>query len=77
MADQIAKRRERIISAVQDVVRESGNPVGFDAASWLDEWLSHPLSALGGRLPSDYLETDDGCDLLIQLIRRAQTGAFS
>lgn len=45
--------------------------------SWLDGWLSHPLPALGGHLPSDYLETDDGCDLLVQLIRRAQTGAFS
>lgn len=32
MADQIAKRREHILSVLQDVVHESGNSIGFDAA---------------------------------------------
>ncbi|WP_201314350.1 MbcA/ParS/Xre antitoxin family protein [Dyella sp. EPa41] len=59
------------------IVSESGEPAGFDAARWLDDWLHHPVPALGKKLPIDYLDSDAGCELLVQLLRQMQSGAYA
>ena len=40
---------------VQRMANESGEPTGFDAQSWLDDWLTGTVSALGDRRPLDVL----------------------
>lgn len=44
----------------QTMVRESGNPEGFDAASWLSAWMTTPVPALGGARPLDLMDTMTG-----------------
>jgi hypothetical protein len=77
MPDLQAERRQQLVQAVQTIVCESGEHAGFDAAVWLDDWLRRPLPALGGRLPVEYLDSDEGYDLLAQLLHQMQSGAFS
>jgi len=68
---------ESLIEQVQAMVEESGNPAGFDAAKWLGEWLEQPLPALGGRKPSEYLDTVTGQQYISSLIARMQSGAYA
>lgn len=46
-----------LLALVEQIVQESGNPVDFDAAKWTTEWLSEPNAALGGRKPTEYLDS--------------------
>ncbi|BFI95690.1 MAG: hypothetical protein RSP_12000 [Rhodanobacter sp.] len=68
--------RAKLISVVQAIVKESGEPRDFDAAAWIDDWSKQALPALGGKTPADYLHTHEGCDLLIRLLRQMQAGVF-
>ena len=62
---------------VQRMVDESGTPVGFDALSWLDQWLLELAPAIGHRRPLDVLSEPGGLDLVHSYLLRAQSGAFS
>ncbi|WP_175743599.1 antitoxin Xre-like helix-turn-helix domain-containing protein [Burkholderia ambifaria] len=70
----------KLIGLVQTIVDESGDPDAvkdFDAAAWLEEWLSQPNPALGGVLPSTYLDTHEGQEILGTLIAQMQSGAYA
>ena len=62
---------------VQRMVDESGTPVGFDALSWLDQWLLELAPAFGRRRPLDVLSEPGGLDLVRSHLLRAQSGAYS
>lgn len=66
-----------LIALVEKIVRESGNPVSFDAKEWVIRWLGSPHHALGGRLPKTFLNTPEGKELVVSLILRIQSGSFS
>ncbi|WGG49680.1 antitoxin Xre-like helix-turn-helix domain-containing protein [Rugamonas sp. DEMB1] len=68
---------ESLIGQVDAMVRESGEPVGFDAARWLADWLAMPVPALNGRTPASYLDTIEGQKLLSDLLAMAQSGAYA
>ncbi|WP_309228748.1 MbcA/ParS/Xre antitoxin family protein [Roseomonas sp. KE2513] len=68
---------DRLLHQVQAMVRESGDPVGFDAAAWLSRWLSAPLPALGGARPIDLLNTAEGEAQVSNILARMQSGAYS
>ncbi len=67
----------RLVGQVQEMVAESGDPAGFDAASWVARWLQRPLPALGGKLPADFMDTADGQSLVSTMVARMQTGAYA
>ncbi|ABK12296.1 MULTISPECIES: MbcA/ParS/Xre antitoxin family protein [Burkholderia] len=67
---------EMLVTQVRRMIEESGNPDGFDARSWLLNWLHSPVPALGGGCPADYLHTPEGVDLIARLLASAQTGAY-
>lgn len=67
----------RLIGQVDAMVAESGNAAGFDAAPWLARWLDEPLPALGGRPPSDYMDTAEGQTLVADMLLRLQSGAYA
>ena len=67
----------RLIGQVTHVVQESGNPEGFDAATWTADWLEQPNPALGGKAPGQYMDTADGRELVSSLIARMQSGAYA
>ena len=67
----------RLVGQAQSLVEESGGPKGFDAAQWLAEWLDHPLPALGGRRPGQFMDTADGRALVSDLLAQQQSGAYA
>lgn len=66
-----------LVGQVQRIVRESGNPQGFDAARWTADWLEEPNDALGGRTPGEFMDTSDGRTLVAGLVARMQSGAYA
>ncbi len=67
----------RLVGQVAQIVRESGNPEGFDAGKWVAEWLDRPVPALGGDRPATFMDTADGRGLVSNLIARMQSAAYS
>jgi putative toxin-antitoxin system antitoxin component (TIGR02293 family) len=64
----------RLVGQVQDMVAESGDPTGFEAAEWVAHWLEQPLPALSGQRPAEFMDTFDGQGLVSTLMARMQTG---
>ena len=68
---------EYLIGQVENMVRESGVPQGFDAAMWVSAWLHTPLPALGNRLPASYMDTVEGQKLVSNILAMGQSGAYA
>ena len=68
---------EYLIGQVENMVRESGNPEGFDAAKWVSNWLKSSLPALGGKTPASFMDTIEGQKLVSNLLATAQSGAYA
>ena len=66
-----------LVSQVQRIVEESGNPLGFNALDWTMRWLEDPHPALGGRTPSYYMDRPDGRSMISALIAQMQSGAYA
>lgn len=62
---------------VQQIVTESGNPEGFDAEAWLQEWLAAPLPAFGNRRPWDVLQEPEGLALVRATLLQIQKASFA
>jgi putative toxin-antitoxin system antitoxin component (TIGR02293 family) len=67
----------RLLGQLQTMVRESGNPEGFDAPAWLSNWISAPVPALGGARPLDLMDTMTGQALVSQVLAQMQSGAYA
>lgn len=76
MPNSRTQRRLRLIQVLEIIVQESGNAHGFSATRWINEWLRTPNLALRNRLPGEYLDSDEGCELLVRLLRQMQSGAY-
>ncbi|WP_041492379.1 antitoxin Xre/MbcA/ParS toxin-binding domain-containing protein [Burkholderia lata] len=66
----------RLVSLVQQMVDESGEPEGFDARKWLCTWLHEEVPSLGWKKPVAYLDTTDGEALVIATLKSLQSGAY-
>jgi uncharacterized protein (DUF2384 family) len=62
---------------LEAVVQESGNPEGFDAATWMSRWLNDPVPALGGARPIDLMDTMEGQALVSTTLAQLQSGAYA
>lgn len=67
----------KLIGQVHDMVRQSGELKGFDAARWLADWLQQSVPALGGARPLDFMDTLEGQGMVSGLLARMQSGAYS
>lgn len=67
----------KLVGQVTEIVRQSGDAQGFDAASWLAGWLQQSVPALGGSRPLDFIDTLEGQAMVSQLLARMQSGAYS
>ena len=67
----------RLVGQVESMVRESGDPTGFDAAQWVAQWLEEPSPALGGKKPSDYMDTSEGQGIIFNLLAQVQAGTYA
>lgn len=68
---------EYLIGQVENMVAESGDPAGFDAAAWLSAWLHSPLPALDCKTPASYMDTIEGQKMVSGLLATAQSGAYA
>jgi len=69
--------KSQLIGRVQQMVMESGDPEGFDAAAWVAQWLETPLPALDGEPPEKLMGTAGGQALVTTILARMQWGSYS
>jgi putative toxin-antitoxin system antitoxin component (TIGR02293 family) len=67
----------RLIGQAQSEVEESGDSAPFDAATWMATWMYQPVPALGGRTPSQFMDTVDGRGLIATLLAQQQSGVYA
>jgi hypothetical protein len=65
-----------MVAQVQRMVEESGNPEGFDAKAWLDDWLTRSLPALGGDCAGNWLDAADRRAVIFTILACTQSGAY-
>jgi len=75
---QAAIGMAKLIAKAQDIVANSTAPEAenFDAAKWLGRWLELPQPALGGRKPSELLDTHTGLDVVLRLLGSLESGTY-
>ncbi len=66
----------RLVGQAQSIVHESGGPQGFNAAKWVSAWLDRPLPALGGKCPSEFMDTSIGRSMVADLLGQQQSSAY-
>jgi len=68
----------KLLGIAKEIVENSTAPEakGFDAAKWLGQWLERPQPSLGGRRPSDLLDTPTGLDVVARLLGAIESGAY-
>ncbi len=66
-----------LISQIEQIVNESGNAQGFDAAAWVSQWIESPVPALDGRKPIELMDTAEGRAIVSGLLARMQSGAYA
>ncbi|WP_121941587.1 MbcA/ParS/Xre antitoxin family protein [Acidovorax sp. 100] len=72
-----AHLQQVLTDLVQQIVVESGNPEGFNAEAWLQEWLAAPLPAFGNRRPLDVLQEPEGLAVVRATLLQIQKGSFA
>lgn len=68
---------ESLVGQVEEMVALSGNPKGFNVNHWFGKWVDHPLPALGGAKPADFMDTMEGQKLISKLLAQTQSGAYA
>ncbi len=68
--------RDYLVDQVKQMVIECGNPVGFDAAKWIDNWLDTPNFRLNGDKPSVWLDTEERSAHISHMLACIQSGAY-
>jgi putative toxin-antitoxin system antitoxin component (TIGR02293 family) len=68
----------RLLGIAQEIVRDSTarEAQDFDAAKWLGRWIERAQPALGGRKPSELLDTPTGVEVVARLLGSIRSGAF-
>lgn len=69
----------KLVGQLEAMLEDSGSDTaaGFDALTWLSEWLRQPVPALGGAKPIDLLDTMEGQALVAQALAQMQSGAYA
>ncbi|MGS0753661.1 antitoxin Xre/MbcA/ParS toxin-binding domain-containing protein [Roseateles sp. GG27B] len=77
-AGQAAIGMIKLLGLAQAIVSDStaSEAESFDAVRWLGQWIERPQPALGGRKPSDLLDTPTGVDIVARLLGALQSGAY-
>jgi putative toxin-antitoxin system antitoxin component (TIGR02293 family) len=75
---QAAIGMAKLIAKAKDIVANSTakEAKDFDAARWLGTWLEIPQPALGGRKPSELVDTPTGRDVVLKLLGAIESGAY-
>lgn len=68
----------KLLGIAQEIVQNSTSEAAkdFDSAKWLGQWIERPQPALGGRKPSDLLDTRTGVEVVARLLGSIESGAY-
>jgi putative toxin-antitoxin system antitoxin component (TIGR02293 family) len=68
----------RLLGIAQSIVDNSTSDEArdFDAAKWLGQWIERPQPALGGKKPSELLDTPTGIELVSRVLGAIESGAY-
>lgn len=68
----------RLLAIASEIVEDSTAPHAqtFDTAKWLGQWIERPQPALGGRKPSELLDTPTGVSMVTKLLGAIRSGAY-
>lgn len=69
--DQRERDQPRLVE-----VREL-DPEGFDASAWRGAWLDKANLALAGKRPAEYLDTNEGGQIVQRLLAQMERGAYA
>lgn len=64
------------LAPAQAVAADSTAGEQFDAGAWLGKWIELPQPALGGRRPSDVLDTSTGFQVVSRLLGSLTSGSY-
>jgi uncharacterized protein (DUF2384 family) len=75
---QAAIGMAKLIAKANEIVANSTAPEAedFDAARWLGKWIDIAQPALGGRKPSELLDTPTGLEVVLKLLGAIESGAY-
>jgi len=84
-ADEVLDRNQserhmrvmRMVGQLTGLIKEFGDPKGFDAAQWFGAWIEQPNPALGNAKPAEYLDTAMGADVVEATLQRMFSGAYA
>ena len=68
--------KEQLVDVVHTIVCTSGKNENFDAKAWVEDWLDHPLPALGFKKPNEFMDTDDGRAEINRLLQASAAGVY-
>jgi putative toxin-antitoxin system antitoxin component (TIGR02293 family) len=68
----------KLIALAQEIAADStaAEASQFDAAKWLGRWLERPQPSLGGRKPSELIDTPTGVEVVSRLLGAIESGAY-
>lgn len=68
----------KLLALAREMLSESTSPdaKGFDIEKWLGRWIELPQPALGGRKPSDLMDTPTGVAIVAKALGAIQSGAY-
>jgi putative toxin-antitoxin system antitoxin component (TIGR02293 family) len=68
----------KLLGIAQDIVKNSTaeRAKEFDYARWLGEWIERPQPALGGRKPSELIDTPTGVEVVARLLGSLESGSY-
>lgn len=68
----------RLLGIAEELVANSTaeGARGFDTTKWLGTWIERPQPALGGRKPSELLDTPTGLDVVARLLGSLESSAY-
>lgn len=66
-----------LVKMVDDQVPpERAKEADFDSADWVARWLRHPLPALGGKAPNQFLKDEEGRAIVRRVLHACFGGDY-
>jgi len=68
----------RLLGIAREIIEESTAPEAkdLDAAKWLGQWIEIPQPALGGRRPSELIDTPTGVESVARVLGAIISGSY-
>lgn len=68
----------KLLGIAQSIVGKStsSEAEGFDTAKWLGIWIERRQPSLGGKKPSEFLDTPTGIEMVARLLGAIESGAY-